>query len=57
MQVCKLASDLMGTTVSKIENDEFSDDCFAAGLVEDFLFFFQYLYRFLIQTNEHRPKV
>lgn len=32
-KVCKLASDLMGTTVQKIENDEFSDENFAAALV------------------------
>ncbi|XP_055317108.1 EP300-interacting inhibitor of differentiation 3-like [Sitodiplosis mosellana] len=36
-QVCKLASDLMGTTVQKIENDEFSDDNFAAALIESVL--------------------
>ncbi|XP_031625766.1 EP300-interacting inhibitor of differentiation 3 [Contarinia nasturtii] len=36
-QVCKLASDLMGTTVSKIENNEFSDDAFVAGLTESVL--------------------
>lgn len=33
-QVCKLAGDLMGTTVQKIENDDFSDDVFAAALLE-----------------------
>lgn len=33
-QVCKLASDLMGTTVQKIESDDFSDDAFATALME-----------------------